>query len=55
MFSEAQLDLIEAEYEQFRFHHADLGTVDSPQGFAARFREWLRQRTSDVGDRSSVR
>lgn len=37
-------DFVQQEYAAFREHHSDLGTVDSPVGFAARFREWLTQR-----------
>jgi hypothetical protein len=42
MFTDEQLDVIQREYEAFRRHHAELGTVDSPAGFAARFRIWLK-------------
>jgi hypothetical protein len=36
------LEAIEREYAEFRRTHAELGTVDSPEGFASRFREWMR-------------
>lgn len=34
-------EVIEREFEAFRLHHAELGTADTPAGFAARFREWI--------------
>lgn len=35
------LSMIEKEYVAFRLHHAHAGTVDTPEGFGQRFREWM--------------
>ena len=35
------LTIIEQEYVAFRLHHANAHTVDSPEGFGRRFREWM--------------
>lgn len=38
---EALLGIIEQEYVAFRLHHANAHTVDSPEGFGKRFRDWM--------------
>lgn len=45
---DALLDEVEAQYEAFRLHHADVGTLDSPAGFARRFREWIAPTIASV-------
>lgn len=41
--AQALLDAIEQEYIAFRLHHANAHTVDTPEGFGRRFREWMTQ------------